>query len=198
MYAAGSGVDKDEREAFRWYMAAAEGGSAQAQYNLGLMRLRGIGTWKDADEALKWLEESAKSGCAPAQNLLGTLYSEGIEVKRSFDVAQRWLQTAAESGYAAAQFNLGLLYSYSPEGDPSAAISWFEQAANQGHPLAAWYLGSAYEEGRGVEVDFAKARQYYQLGCDVGCTRSKEALGRLDRKEKEARRDAARQPAPKP
>ena len=119
-------------------------------------------------------------------------------VKRSFDVAQRWLQAAAESGSAAAQFNLGLLYSYSPEGDPSAAVSCFEQAANQGHALAAWYLGSAYEEGRGVEADFAKARQYYQLARDAGSRRAVEALQRLDRKEKEPRRDAARQLPPKP
>lgn len=179
MYAEGRGTEKDPKQAAAWYQAAAEHGSVQAQYNLGLMKLRGVGIERQKDQGMEWLEKAATGGYAAAQNELGVLYAEGREVKYSYDTACRWLQKAAESGYAPAQFNLGLLYSYSDQSDLSAAASCFEQAAAQGHALAAWYLGCAYEAGRGVAKDVVRARECYQTAADAGCDRAAQSLERL-------------------
>ena len=45
-YLNGNGVEKDEKEAFQWFLKAAEQGYAQAQYNVGLCYLNGGGVEK--------------------------------------------------------------------------------------------------------------------------------------------------------
>ena len=51
---AGGGVSKDETEAARWYMKAAEQGHARAQWALGWMYERGDGVPKDEAEEARW------------------------------------------------------------------------------------------------------------------------------------------------
>ena len=42
-YADGRGVTQDDKEAFRWYLKAAEQGNAKAQTNLSLFYSTGVG-----------------------------------------------------------------------------------------------------------------------------------------------------------
>lgn len=186
MYAAGQGTVKNLEQAAAWYKSAAERGSSLAQYNYALMCLRGIGIPRNEEEGLTWLKKAGDSGSPQAQNELGIIYSQGRLVEQDYKVARRWFQLAADSGSATAQYNLGLLYSTGVEGGPSDAVSCFEQAAAQGHVLAAWYLGRAYEEGTGVTADPDKAREYYQSAVDAGCERARESLAQLDAKRKNA------------
>ena len=51
--------------------AAAEKGSAEAQYKLGLAHRKGEGVKKDGAEALKWMQKAAEQGLADAQHDLG-------------------------------------------------------------------------------------------------------------------------------
>lgn len=63
-----------------------------------------------------------------------------------------------------AMVNLGSLYARG-EGvarDLVKAKSWFEQAVQKGHDMAAFYLGGMYENGIGVKQDDLKAISYYE------------------------------------
>ena len=64
----------DANEAFQWYLRAAVLGHAGAQYNLGLMCLKGEGVSKNAFAGLNWIELAAGNGDKGAQELL-----EGID-----------------------------------------------------------------------------------------------------------------------
>ena len=43
------------------------------------------------------------------------------------------------------------------------AVKWFRKSAEQGHALAQFNLGMAYEDGRGVPQDFVKAHTWFNL-----------------------------------
>jgi uncharacterized protein len=62
----GQGVPKDEKEAIKWYLLAAEQGVVSAQINLGLMYETGRGVPQDYDEAFRWYRRAAAQGDAVA------------------------------------------------------------------------------------------------------------------------------------
>lgn len=47
-------------------------------------------------------------------------------------------------------------------------IIWFDKAAAQGHPQAAYELAALYEAGLGVRKDFNRARHYYEVAIKQG------------------------------
>ena len=61
-------------EGVKWFRMAAEQGNAEAQYNLGLMIIRGTGARQDGTEAVSWLTTAAEQGNVDAQFLLGQVY----------------------------------------------------------------------------------------------------------------------------
>jgi hypothetical protein len=54
-YSSGVGVKKDLYMASIWYRRAAEGGCAEAQYQIGVMLLDGVGMTEDSTEGLEWI-----------------------------------------------------------------------------------------------------------------------------------------------
>ena len=63
-------ITKRPHEAFQSYLRAAMLGHAGAQYNLGLMCLKGEGVLQDAFAGLNWIELAADDGDKEAQDLL--------------------------------------------------------------------------------------------------------------------------------
>lgn len=54
--------NKDYRTAFSEWKAAAVQGNPEAQYNLGMLYLKGLGVGKDPIEAFHWLHLAAEQG----------------------------------------------------------------------------------------------------------------------------------------
>lgn len=134
-YATGSGgVPRDDSEAVRWYTSAAQGGLAEAQYNLGIMYATGRGVSLDAAKGAQWYERAAEQGLAEAQFNLGTLYGTGRGVRRDETLAVKWLTKAAQRGLARAQYNLGALYEHGRGVRLNAhvALEWYKKASDQG------------------------------------------------------------------
>lgn len=71
MYQRGLGVSRNYSEAVRWFRKAAEQGSPEGQYNLGLMYRQGLGVQRNEREAEKWLRLAAAQGYAAALQALG-------------------------------------------------------------------------------------------------------------------------------
>jgi TPR repeat protein len=96
--------------AYKKFLAAAEEGHADSQYNVALMYERGIGVGKDEKDAVLWYGKSASQGNANAQFNLGVLYEHGRGTPVDFAKANKWYRKASEQEDALAIGNLGMLY----------------------------------------------------------------------------------------
>jgi len=97
MYAGGTGVEQDFREAYQWLNKAAKYNRWDAQYKTGLMHYMGMGVpqnYKKAALVYRALAEKEK-GYPPAQYRLGLLYVTGHGVKQDNVQAYAWLVIAA-------------------------------------------------------------------------------------------------------
>lgn len=151
-------VPRTAGEAMRWYGRAAEAGSAQAQFLLGLMYERGEGRRKNPGKALDLYLKAANQGYALAQFKVGTFRAMGLAGPADSKEAAAWFRKAAEQGLGIAQYDLGLAYARG-DGvgrDPVAAWSWLDRAARAGVAAA----GPARDElGRNMTAsDLARAR----------------------------------------
>ena len=73
-YLAGEYFEKKEyKQAFTWYMKAAEKGNVYAQFNLGIMYHLGQGVSQDEEQAFIWYEKAAQQGNKYAQHNLGAI-----------------------------------------------------------------------------------------------------------------------------
>ncbi len=61
--------------AYTAFLAAAEEGHADSQFNVGLMNEKGIGVVKNEKDAVLWYGKAASQGNASAQFNLGVLYT---------------------------------------------------------------------------------------------------------------------------
>lgn len=117
---------------------AANGGHADAQYNLGMMYYKGHGVKSDDAEAFAWLNKAADQKHPLALCVLGLAYLTGDGVDRDLESAHDYLTQSAEQDYAEAQYNLGLMYA---KGDgvaknPDKAKKLLQRASSQGHQRA--------------------------------------------------------------
>jgi TPR repeat protein len=92
------------------FIAAANAGHADSQYNVGLMYEKGIGVEKDEKAAVVWYGKAAAQGNAAAQFNLGVLYEHGRGTKVDFAKANTCYRKASVQGDALAIGNLGMLY----------------------------------------------------------------------------------------
>ncbi|MGP0075998.1 MAG: tetratricopeptide repeat protein [Bryobacteraceae bacterium] len=78
----------------------AEQGSAEAQYNMGLLYLDGHGVPQSTAEAANWFRRAAEQDYTQAQHNLGAMYGSGQGVKRDYIQAYKWLNLCAAKGNA--------------------------------------------------------------------------------------------------
>lgn len=139
---------------FRQLQQEAEGGSMQAQYDLGAAYYNGNGVARNPENGAKWLRKAAEQGHIAAQCDLGVMYQKGIGVEQDYKETLKWLGMAAEQGDAFAQHNLGSIYAkgFRPKGtwffnrtafafmkatqDFVEAYKWYSLAIANGHRLS--------------------------------------------------------------
>ena len=88
----------DYAAAYHEWLPLAEKGSADAQFNLGLMYVDGKGVPQDYTQAANWFLRAAEQGQVEAQHNLGALYGVGRGVKRDYVQAYKWLNICAAGG----------------------------------------------------------------------------------------------------
>ena len=91
---------------------AARPGVANAQYQLGVMSIRGELVAKDPKDGIKWYELAASQGHSEAQYALGVRNLLGIEGEKDPVESHRWFKKAAQNGHVKAQHNLALSYKH--------------------------------------------------------------------------------------
>ena len=176
----GKGIEKNEIEAVKWYLKAAENGwnCEQALFRLGECYTSGIGVVKDKFEAIKYYKKATEYGSSEAALVLGKCYLNGEGIEQDYEDAVRYFRRANYRN-AEAQFYLGLCYEEGKgvKSIPTEAVKWYRKAAEQGHNEAQFRLGRCFQNGRGVELDFNEAVQWYQKAAEQGNAKAQNNLG---------------------
>ncbi|QJQ06359.1 sel1 repeat family protein [Undibacterium piscinae] len=125
-------ADQEYSAAAKSFKKAADKGNPEAQFNLGLMYLKGEGVEQDYPEAMALFRQSAEQGNARAQLNLARMYAKGHGVVASYAKALPWFKKSAEQGYADAQYTRSAVLTGT--GAPRAAYELFLCQ----RPIPAW------------------------------------------------------------
>jgi TPR repeat protein len=136
LYAAGSGVDKDEAQARKLYERAAAAGNPRGVTRLAALSSGGTaGPPADPAEARAMLAKAAEANSAEAQFQLGVMYAEGTGGPKDDVAARAMFEKAAAQNHAEALDWLGsfVLSGRGGPQDTKAAKDYYEKAAALGN-----------------------------------------------------------------
>lgn len=181
LYARGRGVERDYREAAKWYGLAVAQGYSLAEVRLGSLYASGKGVTKDVPRALALFRKASAKGSIGAQYFLGVMHQKGTGVERNQFKAAQWFRKAATMGQVNAQFSLGFSYNKGRGVRKSyrEALKWFRLAANQKHAPSMGMLGAHYRSGWGVRRSNVRAYMWFALAVKHGSKSSRRARDRI-------------------
>ena len=93
-YQAGKDIQKDVKEAFTWFKAAADQGISSAQLNVGRIYADGIGVSKSETSARQYFEKAASHGDNRASFNLAVME----EQKKNYMGAYQWYELSTRDG----------------------------------------------------------------------------------------------------
>ncbi len=126
------GVTQSDKDAMRYYMAAANQGLVYAQDRLGTIYAKGLlGQPVDYQQSAKWYAAAADQGFPDAEYSLGVLFENGRGVPQNYAQALKYYTLAANKGHARAQYNLAYMYvnGRGVKQDNVQAYIWLDLAA---------------------------------------------------------------------
>lgn len=152
----------------------ANNGDNNAQLKYGIMLYEGRSIKKDMLVACQYFNKSAEQNNPIAMFYLGLSYENGTGVKKDIEKAKQYYIKSSELGNTDSLVNLGVL-AYKEDTEESYKIAYnnFEKAISQNNVKAYYNCGLLYEEGKGVEKDLVKAREYYKKGSENKDIKSK-------------------------
>ena len=150
-------LETDMLKAVSWYKKAADQGSSEALYKIGMCYRKE----NKPETAEKYLTMAEEKNHIPAMLELAKLNGSRAE--------ELYLK-AANLGNLDAMCALGNYYYERHEN--TEAVEWFRKAAEQGHAQSQEELGYCYKLGIGVKKDYDKAREWFEKGAAQGLYKS--------------------------
>lgn len=171
---------QDYEKALKYFQKAADLGYKQSFTKLGYCYLYGYGTLPDRAKAILWLGKASEAGFGDASCELGNLYASKIAAtKVDYAKAAGYYKLAIrQSGHADAYYRLGMLNLSGKivPADKKDAVRLFTEAYSRNHDYAGYSLGECYSNGWGVDIDIAKAKEYYKGSARLGNRQAAEKL----------------------
>src|SRR5580704_3375780 len=136
----GLGVPKDQQAGAGWLLRAAQHGSAQSAFNVGVMYERGFVVERDSTRAVEWYRKASDANWPMAKHHLALMLRDGKGAPRNAPETVELLRAASRQGLAVSMFTLGDIYERGdvlPK-DPAMALAWyaitaeFERQTNRG------------------------------------------------------------------
>jgi TPR repeat protein len=149
MLASGNGVEKNRDKAAEMFERAALTGDPLANYNLGLLFLRGEGKPENPIRAGQHIRYAAEKGIVAAQYDLAGMYQTGTGVPNDALEAANWMSKAAASGLTEAEYDYSvmLLRGQGLKRDEPKAVDYLKAAAEKGVAGAQNRLAHVYLDG---------------------------------------------------
>ena len=114
-----------------------------------------------------------------AQHHIGCIYLFGEGVPKDEEKGLMWIRKAVEKNDAGAMADLGY-YLLAQNATPATFREGMDLCARAGELGNSWgyhYLGAIHRYGEGIEVNYAKAREYYEKAIALGNDASANSLG---------------------
>jgi TPR repeat protein len=170
---------ESKNEVVENFRKKAEQGDADAQYDLGLLYLRGEGVPQDREKAIEWFEKAALQGRPGAILLLEKMGCTSNYILERAKTA--WREKKAEEERL-------------PKAREAAAKL---QAAEQGDANSQYKLGLQYLSGNGVPRDYVKGVEWLEKAAAQDHAEAKDWLAKEEKKKaKEKKRIMGRIIAP--
>lgn len=157
------GVNKNEKESFKWYLILAENGGTRVAFNVAYSYAEGIGVERNFEEAVKWYEIAADSGSVAAMNNLAICYENGNGVEKNVEIAFSLYYKSANAGSIVAANNLSICYQFGigTSVKPQEALAWKEKVARNNNKKAQNVVAEWYFKGYGTERNYEKALYWF-------------------------------------
>jgi TPR repeat protein len=151
-------------------MAAAAGGDADAQFDVGVKYLQGDGVQQDYAKAREWLEKAANQGHSRARYNIGSLHLNGLGVARDASQTLAWYERAFESADPELLFTMA----QTVEAEQTTLNAWpfavkcYKAAADAGHVKAQEVMGLRIFAGHGIEQNIELGAHYISQSARQG------------------------------
>ena len=206
-YLNGTGLTKNDEQAYKFISNAAERGEPRAMYDLAVMTEEGIGTAKNEALAHKYYESAATLDEPRALVEMAHRYLNGTMVGQDKATAETLLKKAAELKYPQAQLEYGkflitegrdgtahiraaaeakhpeaLLFMYEHEqkaGNHKQAYGYAKELHLQKDHRGTKFMADCYLEGKGVSRDKSLAKDLYREAAAAGNEEAKEIMKKL-------------------
>lgn len=175
-YSQGWAVNKDEKEAIKWYEESAGLGFSYGQYNLADYYMSGKFIPQDRNKAFELYHKAALQGLAEAQIKVGKYYEQGIgRIEKNLTDASKWYEKALNQGAKEIRIDLYCVYRDMNQMDKAFKIAL--ELANESDSIMMCLVGFAYKEGKGVKRDFSKAFEWFLKSATNGYAGGELLLG---------------------
>ena len=184
IYARGLGVRRNEKEAARWYAAAAEQGVPEALFQYALLLIDGRLVEKDEQTAFAMMKDSADAGNRLAQFNYAQMVAARQPGPSGVKEAIAYYRRAAIAGLADAQYAMSQVLatgSGNTRRDDVEARRWLVSAARQNFDTAQLDLGTWLINGRGGERDEKAGFGWLKLAAEGGNVAAQNRLAKLYR-----------------
>ncbi len=161
------------RKCIEWFTRSAEQEFDSAQYKLGLCYYDGKGVNQDYSTALSWFRKAAAQGHQSAMFFVGRCYALGEGVESDSLEAKRWMDNAKDLGQEE-------LTPYQKQLN-SNAVAIVRKEAEKGDAYAQYFLGLIYEEGKYLERDTEKAKEWFAKAAAQGHNKAQLHLDALNK-----------------
>ena len=203
-YLNGTGLTKNEQQAYRFINDAAVRGEARAMYDLAVMTENGTGTEADKAKAHDLFIKAAEQEEPRALVEMGHRYLNGIMVPQDKTKAEEMLRKGAELKYPVAMLEYGKLLQADGRGgleyiiaaadekNEEALLILIEHERNAGNEKNVYkfarelhilgnnrgtkIMADCYYEGKGIGRDKSLAKDLYREAANAGNEEAKEKL----------------------
>lgn len=188
---------KDNDNAFRYFLTAAQKGNRIGMSNLAVFYENGFGTPKNISEAFRWMKRSAEAGHEDAKYFLALYYKNGLGTVQDLTQAEFWASRVSQNTnqWQNAQNLLVEIrrqkadavaddgrkeddqgIAYVQQGDFINAFRCFQIAAQKGCASAMNNLSVCYANGNGVKANPVEAFQWMKKAAEAGSNAAKYTL----------------------
>lgn len=178
-YEQGQGVEKDYKQAFKYYLESANYGYGSAEYQVGVNYANGRGCEKDVKKAFEFYKRAEEHGYWYAINQVGwCLINEGEGTELDYDLAYQHFMKGVELNLCDPTSNVGWCYENGKgvEQDYGNAIKYYRKGIELKSGYSCWRLALLYLEGKGAMVDKIEAKRLLELGLEYGEKRCQKVL----------------------